>query len=218
MSKIKAFIFDLDGVITETSEYHYLAWQRLADEEGLPFDRVANDSLRAISRHDSLLKILAGRTVPAEKFEEMKARKQSYYIEYLQQMTPNDLLDGVMEFLEASRALGLKLAIGSASKNAPIVLEKIGMLTYFDAVGDGNSIVHSKPAPDVFIWAAGALRTPIEQSVVFEDAEAGIDAAKRAGAYSVGIGSANVNHADIVLTDLQGVDAAKLIAQLEVLR
>jgi beta-phosphoglucomutase len=218
MNKIKAFIFDLDGVITETSEYHYLAWQRLSDEEGLPFDRAANDALRGVSRRDSLLKILAGREIAAEKFEEMMQRKNAYYVDYLEEMTPANRLEGVTEFLETARKLGLKLGIGSASKNAVMVLEKIGLGDFFDAVGDGNAVVHSKPAPDIFIWTAGALGIPVEQTVVFEDASAGIDAAKRAGAYSVGIGTANVSHADVVLMGLGDVDVAGLISQLEALR
>ena len=218
MTSIKAFIFDLDGVITETSEYHYLAWQRLADEEGLAFDRKANDALRGVSRRDSLLKILAGRSVPEAKLEDMMNRKNHYYVDYLHEMTPNNRLEGVSDFLNEARGLGLKLGIGSASKNAVMVLEKIGLADFFDAVGDGYAVTHSKPAPDVFVWTAGALKTPIAQSVVFEDAEAGIDAAKRAGAYSVGIGSANVSHADLVLEGLHQSSPEALITRLEALR
>lgn len=218
MATIKAFIFDLDGVITETSEYHYLSWQRLADEEGFPFDRAANDGLRGVSRRDSLLKILAGRSFPEEQLQAMMQRKNEYYVEYLHEMNPANRLPGVTEFLEEARSLGLKLGIGSASKNAAMVLEKIGLGDFFDAVGDGHSVSHSKPAPDVFLWTAGALMTPIAQTVVFEDAEAGIDAAKRAGAYSVGIGTANVSHADMVLAGLHEMNAQELIHQLEALR
>jgi beta-phosphoglucomutase len=218
MAKIKAFIFDLDGVITETSEYHYLAWQRLTDEEGLPFDRAANDGLRGVSRRDSLLKILAGRSVSEAQFEAMMKRKNDYYVDYLHKMSHSNRLPGVTGFLQQARSIGLKLGIGSASKNAWVVLEKIGLADYFDAVGDGSSVAHSKPAPDIFIWTAGALFTPIEQAVVFEDAEAGIDAAKRAGAYNVGIGTANVSHADIVLSGLDTLDPASIITRLEALR
>lgn len=182
MLRIKAFIFDLDGVITETSEYHYLAWQRLADEEGLPFDRNANDALRGVSRRDSLLKILAERKVPEVEMQTMMKRKNDYYVDYLHEMSPANRLAGVTDFLEQARGAGLKLGIGSASKNARMVLEKIGLGDYFDAVGDGSSVVHSKPAPDIFIWTAGALGCSVQDTVVFEDAEAGIDAAKKAGA------------------------------------
>jgi beta-phosphoglucomutase len=218
MTTIKAFIFDLDGVITETSEYHYLAWQRLADEEGFTFDRIANDALRGVSRRDSLLKILAGRSVTEADMESMMKRKNDYYVDYLHNMSPANRLAGVTGFLQQSRELGLKLGIGSASKNARMVLDKIGLGNYFDAVGDGSSVAHSKPAPDIFLWTAGALLTPIEQAVIFEDAEAGIDAAKRAGAYSVGIGTANVSHADIVLSGLDILGPATIISRLEALR
>jgi beta-phosphoglucomutase len=218
MKPIKAFIFDLDGVITETSEYNYLSWQRLADEEGLSFDRKANDALRGVSRRDSLLKILAGRSIEESRLEAMMERKNRYYVEYLQEMSPQNRLEGVTAFLETAKAAGLKLGIGSASKNAVMVLEKIGLADFFDAVGDGNAVVHSKPAPDIFLWTAGALQSPIAQSVVFEDAEAGIDAAKRAGAFSVGIGNANVHRADLVFDGLHQTTVEGLLNQLEALR
>jgi beta-phosphoglucomutase len=218
MTSIKAFIFDLDGVITETSEYHYLSWQRLADEEGLTFDRKANDALRGVSRRDSLLKILAGRSIEETRLQAMMERKNRYYVEYLQEMSPQNRLEGVTAFLDAAKAAGLKLGIGSASKNAVMVLEKIGLADFFDAVGDGNAVVYSKPAPDIFLWTAGALQSPIAQSVVFEDAEAGIDAAKRAGAFSVGIGNANVSHADFVFDGLHQTTVEGLLTQFEARR
>lgn len=214
MATIRGFIFDLDGVITETSEFHYQAWQRLADENGLPFDRQANDALRGISRRESLLKILDGRPVSEDQIQAMMHTKNNYYVDYLQTMTPDNRLAGVTDFLTESRAIGLKLAIGSASRNARLVLDKIGLGAFFDAVGDGHMVVNSKPAPDVFVWTAGALGLPVTEVVVFEDASAGIDAAKTAGTYSVGVGSANVDHADITLPDLTGITPRMILTQL----
>ncbi|GAB4528220.1 MAG: beta-phosphoglucomutase [Anaerolineae bacterium] len=216
--EIKAFIFDLDGVITDTAEYHFLAWKRLADEEGLPFTREDNEQLRGVSRRESLIRLLKGRTVPEETMQEYMQRKNDYYVAYLDEITPQDRLPGVTAFLDAAHAAGLKLGIGSASKNARPVLEKLGLLSMFEVVGDGYSVVNTKPAPDLFVWVAGGLRVPVEQSVVFEDAEAGVDAAKAAGCYAVGIGGSNINHADLVLPGLDAARVDNVITRLKAAR
>jgi beta-phosphoglucomutase len=201
MGEIRAFIFDLDGVITDTAEYHFLAWERLADEEDLPFTREDNEQLRGVSRRESLLRLLKGRVIPETIIETWMERKNEYYKSYLDDITPANRLPGVTAFLEAARQQGIKCAIGSASKNAKSVLEKLGLISMFDVIGDGFSVVNQKPAPDLFVWAAGGLHVAVNHAVVFEDAEAGINAAKAAGCYSVGIGTANISHADMVLHD-----------------
>jgi beta-phosphoglucomutase len=218
MPAIRALIFDLDGVITDTAEYHYLAWKQLADEEAIPFTRADNEMLRGVSRRESLLRLLKGRSVPEETMQNWMDRKNRYYLRYLEQITPADCLPGVREVLQQARASGLKLGIGSASRNARDVLGRLGILDWFDVIGDGYSVVHTKPAPDLFVWVAGGLGIPVDQAVVFEDASAGVDAAIAAGCYTVGIGHAGVTHADIVLPGLDGVSVSDLLTRLQALR
>lgn len=214
MSQLAGFIFDLDGVITETSEFHFQSWKQLAEEESLPFTREDNEQLRGVSRRDSLMLLLKGREYPEDKIQEMMYRKNEYYKALLQDITPNDCLPGVPDFLSDAKDRGLKLGIGSASKNAKAVLEKLKIMNLFDVIGDGYSVVNSKPAPDLFVWVAGGLGLTVEKNVVFEDAEAGIDAAKAAGCKSVGIGTANVNHADIVVAGLHELTVEQVITRL----
>jgi len=212
---IRGFIFDLDGVITDTAEFHYLSWQRLADEEGLPFTREDNEALRGLSRRDSLLRLLKGKVVDEPTMQEWMTRKNGYYMDFLQRITPENRLPGVGRFLQEARQAGIKTAIGSASKNASVVLERLQLLELLDVVGDGNSVVNAKPAPDIFIWVAGRLNLPPTQVVVFEDAEAGIEAALRGGFYTVGLGSANVNKAHLVLLNLADAHVGDVLARLQ---
>ncbi|MCS6835581.1 MAG: beta-phosphoglucomutase [Anaerolineae bacterium] len=215
MSHIRAFIFDLDGVITDTAEYHYLAWKRLADEEGLPFSRQDNDALRGVSRRESLLRLLKGRTLPEADMQAWMERKNAYYLDYLQGIGPDDVLHGVRDFLARCRAYNLRLGIGSASKNARLVVERLGLIEAFDVIGDGYSVVHSKPAPDLFIWVAGALRVPVQEAVVFEDAPAGVDAALAAGCWCVGLGTAQVQHAHLCYPSLAEVNLPELLSAVQ---
>jgi beta-phosphoglucomutase len=209
------FIFDLDGVLTDTAEYHYQAWQRLADELGIPFDRQHNEALRGVSRRRSLELLLAGRVYPEEQMLEMMERKNRYYQELLKQVTPKDLLPGVRNLLEALRAADLKIAIGSASKNAREVVQRLHIAPYFDDMADGYSVVRPKPAPDLFVYAAGLLRVCVNECVVFEDAAAGVEAAKVAGMYAVGLGPIErVGQADLVLPDLSDVTLHDIIQHL----
>src|SRR5512143_1859314 len=134
---IRGFIFDLDGVLTDTAEYHFRGWKRLADEEGLPFTREDNESLRGVPRRESLLLILKGKTVSEEKLQEMMERKNQYYLEFIHEIKPSDLLPGALRFLEELRAAGLKAAIGSASKNAGEVIERLKIGYLLDAISDG---------------------------------------------------------------------------------
>src|SRR6185436_12258521 len=154
---VHAFIFDLDGVITDTAEYHYRGWKRLADEEGLSFSREDNEHLRGIPRRESLMLILKDRVYPETKILEMMERKNGYYLEFIKEISPRDLLPGAKELLEEIRAAGLKNGLGSASRNAGEVLDRLGIRALFDAVSDGHSVERQKPAPDLFLHAAGQL-------------------------------------------------------------
>lgn len=194
---IKGLIFDLDGVITDTAEYHYLAWKRLADEEGLDFNRADNEQLRGVSRRESLIRLLKGKIVAEDTMQQWMERKNEYYTAYLDDISPDDLLLGVADFIESAQSQNLKLGIGSASKNAKPVIEKLNLLDVFDVIGDGYSVVNPKPAPDLFVWVAGGLQVHVNETIVFEDAPAGIDAAKAAGCGTIGIGTSNLSHADM---------------------
>jgi beta-phosphoglucomutase len=212
---LRAFIFDLDGVITDTAEYHYRGWKRLADEEGLPFTREDNEALRGVSRRESLLLLLKGRVYPEEKLQEMMARKNNYYLEFIKEITPRDLLPGAKELVEELRAAGYKTALGSASKNAREVIERLGIASLFDAISDGYSVERAKPAPDLFLHAAGQLGLPPGECVVVEDAAAGIEAARAGGFRSVGLGPRErVGMADAVFPSLEGVRLADLLEAL----
>jgi beta-phosphoglucomutase len=210
---LQAVIFDLDGVLTDTAEFHYLAWQELADAEGLPFDRNANEALRGVSRADSLRLLLAGRRVPEDDFSRMMASKNERYVELLADMSPDDLLPGALELVEACRDRGLRVAIGSSSKNAPAVLAALGIADRFDAIADGTTVEVAKPAPDLFLAAARMLEVDPARCAVVEDAEAGVDAALAAGMVAVGVGPAErVGHAHVVFPTTADVDLGAVLA------
>ena len=200
--KIEAVIFDLDGVIVSTDECHYRAWKKTADEEGIYFDRKINDRLRGVSRMDSLEIVLerAERLYTDEEKVELAERKNNYYKEYIKKLTKDDILNGVNENLAELKAKGIKVAIGSSSKNTPDILKYMGLDNYFDAVSDGNNITKSKPDPEVFLKAADMLGVPYEKCLVVEDADSGIEAGKRAGMYTLAVN--NAKGADYSLADL----------------
>ena len=200
--KIEAVIFDLDGVIVSTDECHYRAWKKTADEEGIYFDRKVNDRLRGVSRMDSLEIVLerAERLYTDEEKVELAERKNNYYKEYIKKLTKDDILSGVNENLAELKAKGIKVEIGSSSKNTPDILKYIGLDNYFDAVSDGNNITKSKPDPEVFLKAADMLGVPYEKCLVVEDADSGIEAGKRAGMYTLAVN--NAKGADYSLADL----------------
>lgn len=188
----KAFIFDLDGVLCFTDKYHFRAWKALADRLGIPFDENVNDRLRGVSRMASLEIILS--LSSASYSEEEKAafaeEKNELYRTFLKGMTPSDITQEVRSTLDELRRRGYRLAIGSSSKNTPLILERTDMAKYFDAVSDGNNITHSKPDPEVFLKAAEFLGLRPEECYVVEDAEAGIDAGSAGGFSTIGIGPA----------------------------
>ncbi len=188
----KALIFDLDGVICFTDEYHYLAWKALADSLNIPFDREVNNRLRGVSRMDSLEIILENypdKLSDAEK-SELAEQKNELYKKYLEKMSPADLSAETKQALDKLRGMGLKLAIGSSSKNAPFILRQIGLGDYFDAVSDGNHIKRSKPDPEVFLKAAEMLCIDPRECLVVEDALSGAEAAKAGGMDCACVGDA----------------------------
>jgi beta-phosphoglucomutase len=189
MNTPKAIIFDLDGVLTDTSEYHYQAWKHLADDEGIPFTREENDAhLRGVGRRDSLLYLLKGRKVSEAQMQEMMERKNRYYADLIKNMSPEEVVPGGVDLLREIRQSGIKTAIASASKNTMTVLRRLDLVSCFDGIADGNSVVRGKPAPDVFIFAAGLVKTPTRHCLGVEDASAGIEAIKAAGMTALGIG------------------------------
>ena len=190
---MKAIIFDLDGVICHTDEYHYLAWKAMADGLGVYFDREINNRLRGVSRMASLEIVLEnykGQLSPAEK-EALATQKNELYKESLKNMSPADLSEEVKTTLDTLRSRGYKLAIGSSSKNAPFILQQLGLGSYFDAISDGNNITHSKPDPEVFVKAAQMLCIPCEECLVVEDAVSGAEAGHAGGMQVACVGDAS---------------------------
>jgi beta-phosphoglucomutase len=221
---IQGYIFDVDGVLTDTAEYHYKAWQRLADEEGLPFDRQANEALRGVSRRESLMHIIGIRQYSEAALQAMMERKNRYYVESIDTITPKDLFPGAIELLTELRQAGMKIAIlvprgyanGSASKNARTVIEKLGIGNLVDAIADGDSVDAPKPSPDLFLFAAKQIGLKPDRCVVVEDATVGVQAAISAGMRSIGIGPiTRVGAANIVLPNLIGVHLVDLQNQLK---
>ena len=200
---IKAVIFDLDGVIVSTDDCHYRAWKKMADEEGIYFDREINNRLRGVSRMTSLDIVLERADKEYSESEKLALaeRKNNYYKELICELTPNDILPGAMETLEKLKENGIKIAIGSSSKNTPIILKQIGLDNFFEAVSDGNNITHSKPDPEVFLKAAEMLKIAPEDCMIVEDADAGIEAGKRAGMKTLSVQGAK--GADFEFKDLK---------------
>ena len=192
MKKYKGIIFDLDGVICCTDQYHERAWREMAEESGIYFDPAVSNRLRGVSREESLEIILehAGKVFSPEEKKKMAEKKNAIYIKLLDRMSPGDLEEDVRSTLEQLRNRGCLLAIGSSSKNTRKILDKIGLGNYFDAVCDGNEITHSKPDPEVFLKAAGKIGLAVSECLVVEDACAGISAASAGGFDSAGLGDA----------------------------
>jgi len=213
MATIKACIFDLDGVIVDTAVYHYKAWKQLANELGFDITEEQNENLKGVSRMASLDLILqwGGVTKTDKEKEELATRKNTWYVEMINKMTPDEILPGAAEFLQTCIDAGLKTALGSASKNSETILKKVGIAHFFNAIIDGNKVSKPKPDPEVFLKGAEELGTPAENCVVFEDAMAGIEAAHNGGMKAVGIGSPQVlTEADLVVSGLDKMTLEKL--------
>lgn len=202
---MRGAIFDLDGVIVDTAKYHYLAWKRLANELGFDFTEVHNEKLKGVSRMKSLeiLLEIGGLQISEEEKLALAVKKNDWYVDLIKRMDESEILKGAKEFLEGLREKGVKIALGSASKNAPMILENLNISGLFDVIIDGNKVSKAKPDPEVFLLAAEELGLPAMECVVFEDAEAGVEAAKGAGMKVVGIGKREVlKEADIVVNGL----------------
>lgn len=211
--QIRACIFDLDGVIVDTAKYHFLAWKRLTEQLGISFTSEDNEHLKGVSRMASLDKILelGGRSLTEKQKIGYATLKNDWYVEYISRMTPDEILPGTVKFITELRKANIKTAIGSASKNTPMILEKTGIKSLFDAVADGNNVKNAKPDPEVFQTAAKLLNVKDEDCVVFEDAVAGIQAALNAGMKSIGIGSEKILwKAHMVVTGLSEMNLEKL--------
>jgi len=207
----KAFIFDLDGVIVDTAKYHFLAWQKIAAELGIEFTPEHNEELKGVSRVRSLDIILALGKITASQNDKDKWLKQKNedYLSYLVNMDESEILPGVMQILRFLKEKKQPIALGSASKNARPILEKTKTISYFDAIIDGNDVTHAKPDPEVFLQAAKALNIPNEDSIVFEDSVAGIQAANIAKMTSIGIGEHSVLHeAQFIFPDFIHIDTS----------
>ena len=211
---IKGFLFDLDGVIVDTAVFHFQAWRRLAQKLGGDFTEEQNEQLKGVSRVDSLKKIIewTGATVSDEEFQTLMVEKNEWYLELVQGLGPQDALPGALDFLQTAYDQGVKIALGSASKNAPMILEKLGITPLFTAIIDGNNVVNGKPHPEVFLKGAEALGLEPSECVVFEDSIAGVQAAKTGGMSSVGIGNAETLQADIHFTALGDTTPEALVA------
>ncbi|MBW4646872.1 MAG: beta-phosphoglucomutase [Goleter apudmare HA4340-LM2] len=204
--KITGVIFDLDGVLADTSELHYLAWQRVANEAGIPFNREANDRIRGLPRRETLLQILGEYPATEAQIQQMMERKNQYFVELIQNITTANLLPGVANLLQELQASGIKVALGSSSKNAQTLIQRLGIADKLDVVTDGHSVSQAKPAPDLFLYAAEQLGLSPSQCVVIEDATAGVEAAISAGMLAIGLGPVErVGKANLVLPSLEGL-------------
>ncbi|MGQ1909716.1 beta-phosphoglucomutase [Marinifilum sp. RC60d5] len=213
MGKISACIFDLDGVVVDTAKYHYIAWKSLANELGFDFTEMDNERLKGVSRMTSLdiLLEIGGVELDDKTKLELAEKKNKNYVEYILKMTPDEILPGVKDFFNELKTQGIKIALGSASKNAMTILNQLKLTDYFDAVVDGTHVSKAKPDPEVFLKGAELLNVSPSECIVFEDAEAGVEAAVNGNMKCVGIGSPEVlGKANIVIPGFVGFTMAQL--------
>ncbi|KXZ39255.1 beta-phosphoglucomutase [Alkalithermobacter thermoalcaliphilus JW-YL-7 = DSM 7308] len=206
---IKGCIFDLDGVIVDTAKYHYIAWKRLANELGFDFTEEDNEKLKGVSRIRSLelLLELGNKSVDDKTKLELADRKNNWYVEYISKMDKSEILPGVENFLIKLKENGFKIALGSVSKNALTILKNVGLIDYFDVIVDGTKVINAKPDPEVFLKGAEGLNLNPKECCVFEDAIAGIQAAKKCNMKVIGVGSEEIlSDADIVICGFENVD------------
>ncbi len=210
-----AAIFDLDGVLADSARAHFAAWRKIAQGLGITFDEADNEALKGVDRMGSLRRILAlgGVVLDADAMAELAARKNGFFLEAVRRMGPADLLPGAGRLVADARRAGLACAVASASRNAPLLLDRIGIADQFDFIADAGQIAHPKPAPDIFLACATALGVTPEEAIGFEDAASGVAAIKSAGMFAVGIGDAKLlAEANIVFPSTDAVDLAALLA------
>ena len=214
---IKAFIFDLDGVVTDTAELHFLAWKKLADELGIYFDKAMNESLKGVDRMGSLDAILGGKKSDFKHDEKVRLAtlKNIHYQSLIKSLSPSDILPGIDKFLDTLIQKGYRVGMASASKNAPAVVESLGLSRKFEFIADANQVKQSKPHPEVFQMVADYFKVSGNECVGIEDAYAGVQAINSAGMFAVGIGSANVlSNAPLVYGDTKQLDLASILSRV----
>jgi beta-phosphoglucomutase len=213
--QISAVIFDMDGVLADTIDLHYQSWQRVADEWQIPFNKEDYSQILGMKREESVDYLLRNHTVDAGTRLEMLRRKNDYYLELVETLNSDRLLPGVQQLLADLQAAQMRIALGSSSKNAALILQKLGIDNLFEVVADGNSVPNSKPSPEVFQKAAELLGLPADECLVIEDAAAGVEAAKAAGMVVLGVGPTDrLQQADLVLDSLADCSWSALLGQL----
>jgi beta-phosphoglucomutase len=217
MTKPDACIFDLDGVIVETSDAHFKAWQRLAESLGISFGEEFNEQLKGVSRRKSIEKILAldDRQLPEEEIQRLMDKKNGWYQDAIAELTPEDILEGIPEFLETLEQMDIPMGIGSSSKNAQYIIDYLQLNDTFGVIIDGTKVENTKPDPEVFLKGAKALNADPSNTIVFEDAASGVEAANNGGFMSVGVGSEEyLGDADLVISNFIGLTPKKLFEKL----
>ncbi len=211
---IRALIFDLDGVLTNTPWLHYESWKRLAEDEQLPFTLEQHYQMQGLVRRDSLNVFLNGAPIDEPTAQVLMDRKNAYFMESLQRLSPADCLPGAAEMIQEGRAAGLKIGLGSSSQNARQVLERLDLTHLFNVIGDGHTVNRHKPAPDIFLWVADQLGIAPQEAIVFEDSVAGMQAAVAGGFWRVGVGGRHGEGAHIALDSLAELRLDKLLADM----
>lgn len=214
MVTIRALIFDLDGVIADTSPYHFAAWKRIADEEGVHFPREKYERIKGYTRRASLEAFASEQDISDETGKEWMARKGRYYLELLESLSPEDTMPGVMQKITEARQAGMKIGVASASSNAIPVLTKLQLIDTFDTIADRNTIARGKPEPDVFLWVAGALGVKPSEALVIEDSDTGAEAARTGGFHVIGVGEQPVPYTLFTLPALDALPLTDIIRQL----
>lgn len=213
MTKYLGAIFDLDGVLVDTAKYHYLAWKQLADRLNIPFTKEDNEQLKGVSRVKSLeiLLSLGSKNYTENERKQFMDQKNETYVRYISHMDESEILPGVVELLNQLKRKKIKIALGSASKNSELILKNTKLQDYFDVIVDGNDVSKAKPDPEVFLLGAKKIGIPANQCMVFEDAKAGIEAAKQAGMLAIGVGTQeNLPNADILVKNLEEIELSEL--------